>query len=154
MRKAGNTIFQKILDQTPPEVTRQLEKSVDILDRIRDLMDERGWNQRQLAEAMNKRESEISRYLTPGHNFTQKTLAKLEIALGATITATPDRLYERGVLRSVAVFQTNMTLRESSFAESSPEQSVHQRVQSIGQFTEEDSKELVEGGNYSFAMAS
>lgn len=154
MRKAGNTIFRKILDQTPPEVTRQLEKSVDILDRIRDLMDERGWNQRQLAKAMGKRESEICRYLTPGHNFTQKTLAKLEIALDATITGTPGRLFERGVLRSVSAFQSSVTLRESEFSDAASADIVYQNVRSVEQSTEENARETIQGGNYSFAMAS
>ena len=43
------------------------------------------WTQSDLAKAMNKRESEISKWLGGGHNFTIATIAKIEVALGEDI---------------------------------------------------------------------
>ena len=34
---------------------------------------------------MGKQESEISKWLAPGHNFTLKTLARLEVALSEPV---------------------------------------------------------------------
>src|SRR5690606_28128527 len=45
--------------------------------------------QRELAQKLNKRESEISKWLSGGHNFTQRTLTKISIAIGEPIYNIP-----------------------------------------------------------------
>lgn len=52
-------------------------------------------SQRDLAEKLEKKESEVSKWLSPGHNFTLKTIARLETALGSPVlnVAAPELEY-------------------------------------------------------------
>lgn len=68
---------------------RFVDKSFAISDRIVALLKQKNMTQRQLAEAMGKRESEISKWLTGTHNFTLNTISRLEEVLGEDITVVP-----------------------------------------------------------------
>ncbi|MCB0566333.1 MAG: helix-turn-helix transcriptional regulator [Phaeodactylibacter sp.] len=74
--------FDKAAHKISPESKRFTELSFDLVDRIHALLENQNRTQRDLADKMGKQESEISKWLAPGHNFTLKTLIKLEIALG------------------------------------------------------------------------
>lgn len=84
---------QEIINQaltTLPEDSRQyVDKNLALTERVQALMDEKGWTQKELATLLDKRESEISRWLTGMHNFTLRSLTKLEVALGADIFTVP-----------------------------------------------------------------
>ena len=41
--------------------------------------------QKNIAQKLHKRESEISKWLTGRHNFTMQTIAKIETALGSKL---------------------------------------------------------------------
>jgi DNA-binding Xre family transcriptional regulator len=62
-----------------------LSKSAALTKRIRALMKEKGINQADLARKMNKTETEVSRFLSGKYNFTLRTLAKIQCALGADV---------------------------------------------------------------------
>lgn len=57
------------------------EKSKQLRTRIRARMSELEWNQQDLAREMGKSEAEISKWLSGLHNFTWKSILKLEVAL-------------------------------------------------------------------------
>lgn len=57
------------------------EWSLDIAMRLHDILEAKGMSQRDLAKLMGKQESEVSRWLKGMHNFTMKTIAKLQLAL-------------------------------------------------------------------------
>jgi transcriptional regulator with XRE-family HTH domain len=44
-----------------------------------------GFNQKDLADRMNKKPSEINKWLKGNHNLTLKTIARLEAELGDSI---------------------------------------------------------------------
>jgi len=54
----------------------------DIVVRINEILQEKGYTQKDLAAKMNKKPSEINKWLKGNHNLTLKTLAKLEAELG------------------------------------------------------------------------
>ncbi|NSL86587.1 helix-turn-helix transcriptional regulator [Chitinophaga sp. Mgbs1] len=56
-----------------------------LADRIGNFMNEKGWNNKDLAARMGKSPSEISRWLSGGHNFTIDTLSEIAIALEVPI---------------------------------------------------------------------
>lgn len=66
---------------SPPEIDRFIELSMDIAVHAQDILDKKGWSQRQLAAELNKNESEISKWFSGMHNMTLKSIAKLEMAL-------------------------------------------------------------------------
>jgi transcriptional regulator with XRE-family HTH domain len=81
-------VAQKILEETPEEVRIFVRQYTDIVLRITQLMEVKGYSQRDLAERMNKRPSEINKWLKGYHNLTLKTIAKLEAELGEPIIYT------------------------------------------------------------------
>lgn len=62
-----------------------VKQSFDIVDRIHEILVAQGKEQKDLATLLGKSESEISKWMTGTHNFTIKTLAKIEAKLGAKI---------------------------------------------------------------------
>lgn len=65
--------------------------SNDIVDQIHLYLKQKEWSQKDLADALGKAPSEISKWLQPGHNFTVRTIGKLSAALGKDIAITPLR---------------------------------------------------------------
>jgi transcriptional regulator with XRE-family HTH domain len=94
-----NIIFQEILDETPKDVEIFVRLYADIVLRINELMEEKGLNQRSLAIKLEKQPSEIHKWLNGDHNFTLRSLAKLQAELGDTILEVPSK-------KPVATFQT------------------------------------------------
>lgn len=83
-------MFNQYFDQV--EVTesgkRFIDKSLQIGDEIVRLLEEKGMTQRQLAEVLGKKESQVSKWLTGFHNFTLKTITEIEDVLGEDILLT------------------------------------------------------------------
>ncbi len=82
-------IAKKILSETPEEVKIFVRRYTDIVVRIHELMQLKGLTQKDLADRMDKKPSEINKWLKGNHNLTLKTIAKLEAELGGTIISTP-----------------------------------------------------------------
>lgn len=85
-------IFDSILDTITPLEMRQTRLSMDVVERIHELLTSKGLSQKDLAVRLGKRESEVSKWLSIGHNLTLNSLAKLEIALDSLILASPIRM--------------------------------------------------------------
>lgn len=78
--------FHRIVEETPEEVDNFVEHSMDILDRIHELLEQKfDGRQKLLAEKMGKSEAEVSKMLNGVQNFTLKTISKLETAFGERI---------------------------------------------------------------------
>lgn len=76
--KLMDEIYQNIPQTTFDFVANRMA----LASRINEAMKTRGWSQRQFAEAMNKKPSEISKWLSGTHNFTTDTLWHIEQVLG------------------------------------------------------------------------
>ena len=85
-------VAKKILKQTPAEARIFVRHYTDIVVRIHYLLKKKGLTQNELAIRMNKKPSEISKWLNGNHNLTLKTLAKLEAELGEPIIFTKSKL--------------------------------------------------------------
>jgi hypothetical protein len=80
--------FHKIIDNTPADVREDIKLSMDILERIHELLEKKfDGKQKLLAEKLNKSEAEISKWFSGLQNFTTKTIAKLQVAFGEPIIA-------------------------------------------------------------------
>jgi transcriptional regulator with XRE-family HTH domain len=69
----------------PKEVDLFVKHSFDFVDRIYQILKRQGKEQKDLAKALGKSESEISKWMTGTHNFTFKTAAKIEAVLGESV---------------------------------------------------------------------
>lgn len=78
-------IFKNILGGLSKDVKRYVELSDEIAEHIYNVLEQKGMTQKDLAKALDKRESEISKWLSGNHNFTLKSIAKIESALGCNL---------------------------------------------------------------------
>jgi transcriptional regulator with XRE-family HTH domain len=84
-------IARKIQSEMPKEVRIFVRRYTDIVTRIHELMKSKGFSQKDLADKLNKKPSEINKWLRGNHNLTLKTIAKLEAELGGDIIYTTKR---------------------------------------------------------------
>lgn len=77
--RTANISLQEIFNEIPVEKREETRLSFAISNRLAALMQERGLNKRQFAEALGKRPNEITRWLSGEHNFTISTLAMLTV---------------------------------------------------------------------------
>ena len=78
-------MFDELVAQIPKETMRHHNILIEIGDRIDEILKRKGWSQTEFAKAMGKRDSEISKWLGGGHNFTIATITKIEAILGEDI---------------------------------------------------------------------
>lgn len=84
-----NKLLQEAIEQVPEYTHTFVRMYGDIIDRIYDLMEQKGYLQKDLARILGKSESEISKWLNDNHNLTLRTIAKLQVALGEEIITVP-----------------------------------------------------------------
>lgn len=84
-------IFQQILDETPEDVEIFVRLYADLVVRINQLLREKKISQKELAEKLDKRPSEISKWLSGDHNFTLRSLSKLSAELGEPLLEVPKK---------------------------------------------------------------
>jgi transcriptional regulator with XRE-family HTH domain len=69
----------------PTEIDLFVTRSFDIVDRIQEILILKQLDQKDLADLLEKKESEISKWMSGTHNFTIKTIARIEKVLGSSI---------------------------------------------------------------------
>jgi len=95
-------IAGKIQEETPEEVRIFVRQYTDIVIRINKILQAKGYTQKDLADRMKKRPSEINKWLKGNHNLTLKTLAKLEAELGEPIIYTSAEYFRKKPRKNVA----------------------------------------------------
>lgn len=99
-------VAERMMVKMPEDVKIFVDKYADIVVRINQLLKEKGLSQKSLAEKMDKKPSEISKWLNGEHNFTIRSIAKLEAELGETILYVPTRIQFQSVVGNI----THMTV--------------------------------------------
>lgn len=77
------------------DVVRYVDHSMSIAKQIDLILKSLGKNQLYLAGKLGKSESEISKWMTGAHNFTLKTISKIEAVLNSTIILCPRDINEK-----------------------------------------------------------
>lgn len=83
--KTAKIPLRELLGEISPADRAQTRLSFEISNRLDALMQERGMTKKQLADAIGKRPSEITRWLSGEHNFTIATLGMLSAFFGQPI---------------------------------------------------------------------
>ena len=83
--KTTKMSFDDMLAQVPEGIKAEINLQFDVSQRVYELMQARGLNKRQLAEQLDRRPSEITKWLSGQHNFTLKTIAMLSSFFGQPI---------------------------------------------------------------------
>jgi ribosome-binding protein aMBF1 (putative translation factor) len=84
-RKYTSPIIQEALRNIDPTRREMVRRRMMISARIDDALKSKSWTQKQLADIMNKRPSEVTKWLSGNHNFTLETIALIEKNLGITL---------------------------------------------------------------------
>lgn len=77
-----NRILDKVRKYRAKYIEIFVDYTFDLSNRIQFLLDKNSMDQKDLAKALKKNESEISKWLSGSHNFTLKTIARIEDVLG------------------------------------------------------------------------
>ncbi len=85
--------FTASIENMPEESKIFVDKSVEIAHYIFQLMEQKGMKQKDLAAKLGKSEAEVSKWLAGMHNFTLRSIAKLEAALEGEIISTPKQSF-------------------------------------------------------------
>jgi len=80
-----NLIDNWLKDNGDPAIERLVKKNLAIANKIALLLESKGMKPADLALAMNKQRSEVSKWLSGQHTFTTKTITKIEEVLGEDI---------------------------------------------------------------------
>lgn len=64
---------------------KKVEAKMQIAAMIEDGIAARGWKKKDLAHALHKKQSEITRWMSGTHNFTLETLVDIEQVLGISL---------------------------------------------------------------------
>ena len=83
--KKAKVSLKELLSGITPEERAEARLSFQISNSIDALMHEKGMSKKDLADALGKRPSEITRWLSGEHNFTIATLAYLSSFFGKPI---------------------------------------------------------------------
>ena len=79
---SATDLFRETLASIPRDVTKQVDWSFAIADKIAARLKELGLSQKDFALMVGKTQAEVSRWLSGTHNFTIRTLAKISTVLG------------------------------------------------------------------------
>ena len=80
-----NDLFRECLSGVSNDVKAEIDLSFAIVDRIDAILKEKGMTQKELGDALGKKESEVSRWMRGTHNFTIRTLTRISNVLGSQI---------------------------------------------------------------------
>lgn len=83
--KYHSSILEEAMTSITPQERASFDLNYSISERIYQILKEKGMNKRDLARLTGKKESEVSRWFMFGHNFTCKTIALIQLALGEPI---------------------------------------------------------------------
>jgi transcriptional regulator with XRE-family HTH domain len=82
-------IFEDALNALPAHAIERAAMSLEVADRIHAILEKKGMSHKDLAQALGKSESEISKWMRGTHNFTFETIAKINMALGTKLIYVP-----------------------------------------------------------------
>jgi|SRR5690606_11562488 len=88
-----NRILDKIRKYRSKYVDIFVDYTFDLSNRIQFLLEKNSMEQKDLAKALGKNESEISKWMSGSHNFTLKTIARIEDVLGGKLLEVVDEEY-------------------------------------------------------------
>ncbi len=85
----NNDSLSELINSMPEELQIRSQLSISIAHKIEAMMAARGYSRKQFAEALGRRPSEITKWLSGEHNFTISTLARLGTFFGEPVIRVP-----------------------------------------------------------------
>jgi len=89
MKKDSKGVVDRLRARILPENRIFVKKNLAISEQVNNILEQRGWSQKVLAEKMGKETSEISKWLSGLHNLTLQSISKMESVFNEDILITP-----------------------------------------------------------------
>lgn len=86
--------FRQMVAAVPADIRQEVDLEIAISNRICELMTKRGLSKREFAEALGKRPSEITKWLSGQHNFTLRTISLLSAFFGEALICVENGRYK------------------------------------------------------------
>lgn len=83
--KTINVSFKEMISEVPAEIKAEVDLSFAISERLERLIKDKGLSKKEFADAIGKRPSEVTKWLSGQHNFTLRTLAMLSAFFGENL---------------------------------------------------------------------
>lgn len=115
VKEYNSSIIDNILQEITPEEAKKVENRMLLAAKIDDALKEMGWRKKDLADALGKRPSEITKWLSGTHNFTTDTLWDIERVLGITIISLEEKPKEQVITYHLSVSQKNEAEKPGDF---------------------------------------
>ncbi len=85
---------EKLRKKVTNDIKRFGKNSFAIADRIEEILIEKNMTHRELAKKLGKSEAEISKWMRGNHNFTLRTLSKIEDAIDTDLISVTGKTKE------------------------------------------------------------
>ena len=99
VKNYNSEIIDEILSEISPDEYQLVEKKMLLAAKIDEAIKARGWQKQDLAKALRKRPSEISKWLSGTHNFTIETLWEIEKVLNVELINLHEKKPEETIVR-------------------------------------------------------
>lgn len=87
----NSPLIEKLMAERDSKQTAKVKKRMMLAAKIGDGIKAKGWKKKDLAEALNKQPSEITKWLSGMHNFTSDTLWDIEDVLDIELISLTDK---------------------------------------------------------------
>jgi len=87
----SSKIIQELRSKITPENERFISKNLDISREVYSILKDKNLTQKDFANKLGKKESEVSKWLSGLHNLTLKSIIKMEMILDTDIIITPQK---------------------------------------------------------------
>ncbi len=111
----NSSIIDEIFDSITTDEEEKVRKRMLLATRIDKGIKAKGWKKKDLAAALNKRRSEITKWLSGTHNFNLDTLFDIERVLNIKLITLEDAPKPQVIKFNVIVSQTVETPASSQF---------------------------------------
>lgn len=104
--KYHSDILSEIFDEISPQEQKRTDNRMLLAAKIKDGMNAKGWRKTNLAEALGKNNSVVTKWLSGTHNFTSDTLSDIQDVLGIKLLAVEDKMEPQVIHFHVQVTST------------------------------------------------
>ncbi len=113
--KYESDLLSELLSEISPQEQEKTNKRMLLAARIDDAMKAKGWKKGDLAIAMNKQPSIITRWLSGTHNFESDTLFDIERVLNIRLVTLDDSPKEQVIRYHVVISEKVVTTEYSPY---------------------------------------
>lgn len=113
----SNNLIEELLNSISPEESLRIENRMLMAAKIDDAIKAKGWKKKDLMKALGKtNQSEVTKWLSGTHNFTQDLLTDLGRVLDVNFLNLEKPVTDKEVISKKYIITVNTTAPKASYA--------------------------------------